>query len=509
MLNKSILFSAVFAAALFTACSDDSSSGSNNTEQVGCTVSENKDGSYMLSCADGSELTLRDGKDGANGKDGSDGKDGVNGTDGKDGEKGPDGKNGADGANGTDGTNGANCIVSDTTDVAASRTGYKLVCGTELKGVVWNGINGQDGSDGQDGKDGKRGTDGNDGEVGLEGTSCTVVDTTDESANRSGYKLVCGTELKGVVWNGIDGKNGKKGDPGEKGETGAAGTSCTVADTTDKATGRTGYKLVCGEEDKGTVWNGVDGNDGASCTVEELSNGAGYKMLCGGDSVGAVPNTNGGMCGLHVYSLTTQICDTRDNQPYRIVTIGTQTWMAQNLNYETTRGSYCYNDKADNCAKYGRLYTWAAAMDSAAVFSTAGEGCGYRKTCTVSGTVRGICPEGWHLPSEDEWSALFTAVGGDYSAGEDLKSTTGWNENGNGTDSYGFGVLPAGIHEDYSKGAGVFEYAGKYTNFWSSTEVTEHASLYACGWTFHYYCTNVLSLRGYKRDGSSVRCIKD
>ena len=109
--------------------------------------------------------------------------------------------------------------------------------------------------------------------------------------------------------------------------------------------------------------------------------------------------------------------DSRDGQTYKTVTIGTQTWMAQNLNYAYTdvpykQGNYtsdstswCYKDDANNCSKYGRLYTWVAAMDSVGTWSTNGKGCGYNKTCSPTYPVRGICPEGWHLPTE-EWQCL-------------------------------------------------------------------------------------------------------
>jgi len=475
MLNRLMLLPAVFAAALFTACGDDSSSGSNNTEQAGCSVSENKDGSYTLSCADGSEVTLHDGKDGTDGTDGQNGKDGKNGADGKAGEKGTDGKNGADGTNGTNGTDGTSCTVADTTDEISNRAGYKLVCGAEFKGVVWDGIDGLDGRDGIDGIDGERGADGEKGDDGANGTSCTVADATDEATGRTGYKLVCGEEDKGTVWNGINGIDGERGNRGEKGETGAAGTSCTVADTTDEINNRTGYKLVCGGENKGTVWNGVDGNDGTSCTLEDLSNGAGSKIVCGGDSVGVVLNANGGMCGSNVYSLTTQICDTRDNQPYRIVTIGTQTWFAENLNY-ASNNSYCYNNSADNCAKYGRFYTWGAAKSA--------------------------CPAGWHLPSIDEWMTLINVVKETYSAsGIALKSTTGWYNNGNGTDSYGFGVLPAG----YRGISGDFYDAGKTAYFW----VPDVSAGQPYSWYFAYDQEH-FSYNIYKSGtGRSVRCLKN
>jgi len=107
--------------------------------------------------------------------------------------------------------------------------------------------------------------------------------------------------------------------------------------------------------------------------------------------------------------------DNRDNKTYRIAKIGSQTWMAQNLNYETS-GSRCYGNIPGNCAKYGRLYYWAAAKNA--------------------------CPPQWHLPSSSEWKTL------QYYAGEDaainLKSKSEWKKCGgiNGTDVYGFNAIP-------------------------------------------------------------------
>ena len=136
-----------------------------------------------------------------------------------------------------------------------------------------------------------------------------------------------------------------------------------------------------------------------------------------------------------------ELVDSRDGQTYKTVTIGTQTWMVQNLNYAYTdvpykRGgftsdstSWCYNDDASNCSKYGRLYTWAAAMDSVGTLSTNGKGCGYGTTCSPTYPVRGICPEGWHLPTKAEFETLFTAVGGQSTASKVLKSTSGWRWN--------------------------------------------------------------------------------
>lgn len=198
---------------------------------------------------------------------------------------------------------------------------------------------------------------------------------------------------------------------------------------------------------------------------------------------------------------TGSITDSRDGQSYKTVTIGTQTWMAQNLNYETVN-SYCYDDNPANCAKYGRLYTWAAAMDSAGTWSSNGKGCGNGSTCTPTCPVRGVCPTGWHLPAYEEFETLFTAVGGSGTAGTKLKSTTGWNGSDNGTDAYSFSALPAGLRN-------VNEYylnEGNIAFFWSSTEFNSNYAyymslLYDYGLAHLFYSN--------KDDGFSVRCVKD
>jgi len=204
-----------------------------------------------------------------------------------------------------------------------------------------------------------------------------------------------------------------------------------------------------------------------------------------------------------------ELIDDRDGQTYKTVTIGIQTWMAQNLNYEAAN-SYCYKDNASNCTKYGRLYTWAASMDSVGTWSTNGKGCGYDKTCSPTYPVRGVCPEGWHLPTQAEWNALIAAVAeGKSTAGKILKSTSGWNDNdrksGNGTDAYAFSVLPAGRrYED-----GAFYDEGRGASFWSSTQCTGFTAwiLYL---DFRYDDVGYsFKGAGYMDGGFSVRCVKD
>ena len=197
---------------------------------------------------------------------------------------------------------------------------------------------------------------------------------------------------------------------------------------------------------------------------------------------------------------TGTMTDSRDGQTYKTVTIGTQTWMAQNLNYETAN-SYCYKDSASYCTKYGRLYTWAAAMDSVGIWSTNGKGCGYGTTCSPTYPVRGVCLEGWHLPTQAEFKTLFTAVDGQSTAGKVLKSTSGWNSSGNGTDAFAFSALPAGYRNYY----GEYFYEGDNAYFWSSTE---DDSKFAYN-MYLYYDDGNAYMYNYKYYGFSVRCLKD
>lgn len=188
--------------------------------------------------------------------------------------------------------------------------------------------------------------------------------------------------------------------------------------------------------------------------------------------------------------------DSRDGQTYKTVEIGNQVWMAENMNYETA-GSYCYNDADSNCTKYGRLYTWAAAMDSAGTWSANGKGCGYGKTCSPTYPVRGVCPEGWHLPTRTEWDTLRTAV----DRGS-LKSTSGWSSNGNGTDDFSFSALPAGRRHREN-----YNLEGDNAFFWSSTEDDRYYAYII----LLYYGDDRAGLDNFNKnnDGVSVRCLQD
>ena len=178
---------------------------------------------------------------------------------------------------------------------------------------------------------------------------------------------------------------------------------------------------------------------------------------------------------IEMFGADSTMTDSRDGQIYKTVKIGDQIWMAENLNFEVD-SSYCYNDSAKYCTKYGRLYSWAAANRA--------------------------CPDGWHLPTIDEFETLFATVGKQSIAGKKLKSTSGWNNDGNGTDDFGFTALPAGIR--YGKDQ-YYNYEGHHANFWSSIKNGSDSAEYV---NMFYDYDNARQLVHDKNDGMSVRCVK-
>ena len=171
-----------------------------------------------------------------------------------------------------------------------------------------------------------------------------------------------------------------------------------------------------------------------------------------------------------------KLIDERDHQEYKTVKIGKQVWMAENLNYKT-KESYCYNDFAEYCTKYGRLYTWAAALKA--------------------------CPKGWHLPTRNESMTLYNSVGGYKTAAKMLKSVNGWSNNGAGTDSYGFTALPVGDRDEFN----AYENEGRFTGYWTSTEVNEKYAAHIH--LFYLDDDAVVSPTFNKKYGYAVRCVKD
>jgi uncharacterized protein (TIGR02145 family) len=179
-------------------------------------------------------------------------------------------------------------------------------------------------------------------------------------------------------------------------------------------------------------------------------------------------------------------------QTYKTVKIGTQNWMAENLNYKGTGADtvgVCYNHSADSCAKYGRLYKWSEVM------------AGKLSSKAIPSGVQGICPTGWHVPSDTEWTTL-TAFVGEATSATKLKSILGWRLPG--TNAYGFNVLSAG----YRSTSDNFSYAGNTSWFWTATEY-----VYTTGsaWIRDFTDGNVYVRPKdlNKSFGISLRCMQD
>ncbi len=205
--------------------------------------------------------------------------------------------------------------------------------------------------------------------------------------------------------------------------------------------------------------------------------------------------------------------DSRDGNEYNWVQIGDQVWMAENLKYlpsvvgpgtgsQTTPHYYVYgyNGTDVNAAKattnystYGVLYNWPAAM----VGATSSQ-------ANPSG-VQGVCPTGWHLPSDAEWTELTDYLGGTSIAGGKLKETgtTHWySPNTGATNETGFTALPGGLR-DYD---GYFSSIGNFGHWWTATE---DDSDFAWGRYVYYYTSDVGRYVYYKDHGFSVRCVRD
>ena len=181
------------------------------------------------------------------------------------------------------------------------------------------------------------------------------------------------------------------------------------------------------------------------------------------------------------------------------VTIGVQTWASKNLNVSTYRngdkipqvqddnawaklktGAWCYyENKTANGTTYGKLYNWYAVNDP-----------------------RGLAPKGYHIPKDAEWTMLTDYLGGDSMAGTKMKSTSGWKNNGNGTNSSGFNGLPGGYRGSY----GDFNGIGFVGFWWSSSEGNTNDAWYRF---LLNDAGNVDRDGGSKRGGFSVRCIKE
>jgi len=177
--------------------------------------------------------------------------------------------------------------------------------------------------------------------------------------------------------------------------------------------------------------------------------------------------------------------------------------MAENLNYNAS-GSVCYNGQSSYCDQYGRLYYWATAMGISSVYNSSS----YNPSSSVK--YRGVCPQGWHLPNDNEWSALFNSVGGSDVADRKLRSQDGWYDCGPAgygysyvcEDAYGFSALPGGT--GYS--GGLFSSVGYYGSWWSASEYNSY-NAYSLGMNSSY--DGAGWGEDWKASMFSVRCLQD
>lgn len=204
-----------------------------------------------------------------------------------------------------------------------------------------------------------------------------------------------------------------------------------------------------------------------------------------------------------------------EGQVYNTIQVFSQCWLKENLNVgamisgnqnQTNNGiieKYCHNNQPDSCSKYGGLYQWDEMMQYA----------------TQQGS-QGICPPGWHIPADEEWKVLEGAVDSQYGighsvwnsqglrgsdAGKNLKTTVGWNNNGNGTDLFGFSALPAA----YRLTNGTFEVTGIEAVWWNSTPFIPDYAWYR---NIHHFSTKAGRFAdswSYKNYGFSVRCLRN
>jgi uncharacterized protein (TIGR02145 family) len=173
--------------------------------------------------------------------------------------------------------------------------------------------------------------------------------------------------------------------------------------------------------------------------------------------------------------------DSRDGQTYKVVKIGNQVWMAENLNYETSTGSWCYDDDTENCDKYGRLYDWK--------------------------TARKACPKGWHLPTDAEFRRLISFLGGNKAASIKLKAPTRWDDPSNkNLNSSGFTARLGGLKYRGANKYFLLESSG----IWWSASKSRHGGVH--GIALNFRCGNITTLTNRNNliveEGYSVRCMR-
>lgn len=382
--------------------------------------------------------------------------------------------------NGARGEAGDACKAERVVNKDSSNSGIAISCGDFLD-TLWNGEKGEKGDTPE---------------------GCTILPAVD-STNKAGLEVKCGGSKPIYIWND------------EEGEAG-----CKAEATTDKKTKKTGVKITCGNSEPVYVWDGENVVASARETSDKSSSSKTEKSgdddpdpatstsnpepkkddsSSSSEEVTTEPETSSEnssssaapLCGEVSYDSETQFCDSRDNTIYSFVVLGTQKWMAENLNFVYKNSKYeadnvCANN-VNGCENYGRLYTWYTAQN--------------------------ICPDGWRLPAKKDLTGFMNLAGTlcdvskgtcDATVSAKLRAETTWGSSA-GNNSFGLNVYATGFA---AKGASAL-FAGANMNgiphafFWLSDEDSAEGANFVIN-------ENDLHMNHYDKEGSvAVRCIQN
>jgi uncharacterized protein (TIGR02145 family) len=313
----------------------------------------------------------------------------------------------------------------------------------------------------------------------------------DENDWKALFEFLGGMKSAGGKIKAGNGWNKDGGGTDETGFGGIAGGYCD-SDGYFSVQGLYGYWWCMKESTDGTARSYYTGSSSSEIFYDHFPKSYGFPIRC--------------LKKNHQTKITNNISndiisDKRDKRKYKYVTIGNQTWMAENLDAAVFRNgdpikevksdeewdkagfegipAWCYygNDQ-DIGKKYGKLYNWYAVHDK-----------------------RGLAPDGWHVPDSMEWQSLADFLGGRETAGELLKSSEGWMLNGNGTDDYGFSAIPGGER----RGDGKFHSEGRHIKFSS-----EEGGVYGAQYILIEFCSKYMVISNInKTDGLYVRCVRN
>jgi uncharacterized protein (TIGR02145 family) len=202
-----------------------------------------------------------------------------------------------------------------------------------------------------------------------------------------------------------------------------------------------------------------------------------------------------------------ELLDTRDNQVYKTIQIGTQIWMAQNLNYVSVNGnadhgkaSFCYDDLVENCDRYGRIYSWTASANVPSSYSTSI----FVSEKRHEEKYQGICPEGFHIPQTSEVELLLAYAGKVSSAGLwNLTSDFLWL-NSKADNVLGLSILPSGWFTDYK----AYVKEGQGVRFWLALD-DENTAAYIWGISDDNVMKGFDFAMNYQRYSFYVRCLQN